>query len=291
MLLITHNANFHQDDLFAVATLLLLFPDLEVKRTRNLEEIKKADFVVDTGGIYDATINRFDHHQMGGAGKRENGIPYASFGLVWKHYGAQLCGNEAVADVVDKKMVQPIDAADCGYEMFHTTKKGLMPYFFGTVLKALTPTWRDQENVDDVFMSLQPIAQLILQKEIQKAHYFFQDIQEVKDTYKRTEDKRIVVLDHPMAWKSILSQKKEPMFVVHPDNNTGEWVIACVIKNPRAHEYRKLLPKSWSAKKGAELEKVTGIKDAEFCHMKRFIGKAWTKEAAVAMAHLALESE
>lgn len=289
MLLITHNANFHQDDLFAVAALTILFPDLEIKRTRDLNQMKDADFIVDTGGENDPKRNRFDHHQTGGAGVRENGVPYASFGLVWKKYGQQLSGSPEVADVVDKKMVQPIDAADCGYEMFHVTKKGLMPYFFGSMLKALMPTWRDKENVDDVFMSLLPIARLVLQKEIQKAQYFFEDIKEVKETYKRTEDKRVIVLEHPMAWKSILSQKKEPIFVVHPDNNTGEWVIACVIKNPRAHEYRKLLPKSWSAKKGAELEKITGVKGAEFCHMKRFIGKAWTKEAAIEMAKLAFK--
>lgn len=290
MLLITHNANFHQDDLFAVATLLILFPELEVKRTRDLALMKDADFVVDTGGISNPDTNRFDHHQDGGAGRRENGIPYASFGLVWKKYGAQICGSPEVADVVDKKMVQPIDAADCGFEMFHVVKKGLMPYFFGTALKALMPTWRDKENIDDIFMSLQPIAQLILKKEIQKAQYFFEDIKLVKDTYKNAENKEIIVLEHPLAWKSILSQKKEPMFVVHPDNNTGEWVIACVIKNPRAHEYRKLLPHSWAAKKKAELEKVTGIKGAEFCHQKRFIAKAWTREAAIAMAELALKS-
>lgn len=288
MLLITHNANFHQDDLFAVAVLLLLFPDLKVKRTRDLNEMKEADFIVDTGGINDAEKNRFDHHQDGGAGRRENGIPYASFGLVWKKYGTQLCGSHEVADVVDKKMVQPIDAADCGVEMFHIVRKGLMPYFFGTALKALMPTWRDEEDIDDIFMSLQPIVQLILQKEIQKAQYFFEDIKLVKETYKNAKDKEIIVLEHPLAWKSILSQKKEPMFVVHPDNNTGEWVIACVIKNPRAHEYRKLLPQSWAAKKSIELEKTTGIKGAEFCHQKRYIAKAWTKEAAVKMAELAL---
>lgn len=289
MLLVTHGANFHQDDLFAVATLLLLFPDLEIKRTRDLEVIKKADFVVDTGGENNPKTNRFDHHQPGGAGHRENGVPYASFGLVWKAYGEKLCGSFEVADVVDKKLVQPIDAADCGYEMYRPTKKGLAPYLFGNAMKSLMPTWRDKESVDDVFMSLIPLTQHILQREIRKAQYFFMDIKEVKETYKKAKDKKIIVLEHPMAWKSILSQKKEPVFVVHPDNNTGEWVLACVIKNPRSHEYRKLLPRSWSGKTKGELQKVTGVKDAEFCHIKRYIAKAWTREGAVAMAKVALK--
>lgn len=36
--------------------------------------------VVDIGGVYDLETNHFDHHQIGGAGKRENGIPYAAIG-------------------------------------------------------------------------------------------------------------------------------------------------------------------------------------------------------------------
>ena len=40
-----------------------------------------ADIVIDVGGQYDPDAGRFDHHQRGGAGERENGIPYSSFGL------------------------------------------------------------------------------------------------------------------------------------------------------------------------------------------------------------------
>ncbi len=56
-------------------------------RTRDLEVINKADIVIDVGGEYNADTGRFDHHQRGGAGERENGIPYSSFGLIWQKYG------------------------------------------------------------------------------------------------------------------------------------------------------------------------------------------------------------
>jgi uncharacterized UPF0160 family protein len=87
-ILVTHNATFHADDIFATATLsLLLGGKVKVIRTRDEEIIRTGDYVYDVGGEYDASINRFDHHQKGGAGKRENGIPYAAFGLLWKTYG------------------------------------------------------------------------------------------------------------------------------------------------------------------------------------------------------------
>src|SRR5437764_1161911 len=94
--IVAHNGNFHADDVFAVATVLLVlersdFPAWrqaipKIIRTRDPKTIEKADFVVDVGGVYDAENNRFDHHQAGGAGTRANGIPYASFGLVWKKF-------------------------------------------------------------------------------------------------------------------------------------------------------------------------------------------------------------
>lgn len=289
MKIVTHSGSFHQDELFAVAALLFIFPDAEVIRTRDDAVIKSADIAVDVGGIDDPNKERFDHHQEGGAGKRANGIPYASFGLVWKKYGEIICKSPRAADLVDKKMVQPIDGADCGYMLYKPTHTQVSPYLFDNVLNALTPTWRDKETIDETFFELLPFAQIILTKEIQKAQYFFEDIESVKKAYKDAPNKQIIVLEHSYPWKSIISNHKEPMFVVHPDQNTGEWVIACIKKNPRSPEYRKMLPASWAGKKKTALEEVTGVKGAEFCHNKRFIAKAWTKEAALALAQLAVE--
>jgi uncharacterized UPF0160 family protein len=240
------------------------------------------------GDLYDPEADRFDHHQKGGAGTRENGVPYASFGLVWRKFGKLISGEARVADLVDKKMVQPIDAADSGYNMYRETKKGLSPYLLDNAFKALTPTWRDEETVDDTFNNLLPLAQKILVREIKKAKYFFEDTELVKKTYAEAEDKRLIVLEHPMAWKSVISRKKEPQFLIHPNQITGEWILTCVKKNPRSHENRKLLPSSWAGKRNTELEKVTGVKGAESCHYKRFIATAWSKEAAIAMGKLAM---
>ena len=75
--IVTHSSDFHTDDLFAVATILLALgdtKDFEIIRSRDMSVIETGDYVVDVGGIYDPEKNRFDHHQEGGAGKRDNGI-------------------------------------------------------------------------------------------------------------------------------------------------------------------------------------------------------------------------
>ena len=61
--IVTHSSSFHTDDVFAVATLLLVLGDgvdVSVVRSRDMDIIKKGDYVVDVGGIYDPKINRFD---------------------------------------------------------------------------------------------------------------------------------------------------------------------------------------------------------------------------------------
>ena len=109
----THNGNFHADDVFSIAALMNIFPSFNLIRTRKLELIAKADIVIDVGGEYDADNGRFDHHQRNGAGQRENGIPYSSFGLVWQKYGVEICqGNHEVANSVDAGLVSTIDAID-----------------------------------------------------------------------------------------------------------------------------------------------------------------------------------
>src|SRR3989339_2007075 len=119
--LITHNGSFHSDDIFACAALCLMLEKdkkkFEIIRTRDEKIIKTGDYVFDVGGIYDEKTNRFDHHQKEGAGGRENGIPYSSFGLIWKHFGIDLCGkNIDVWSMIDFKIVTPIDAVDNGVD-------------------------------------------------------------------------------------------------------------------------------------------------------------------------------
>lgn len=288
MKIVTHNGPFHQDELFAVATLLEIYPDAEVVRSRDPKTFETADFLVDVGRENNPEKNQFDHHQPGGAGQRENRVPYASFGLVWKKFGPQLCGDPRVADVVDKKMVQPIDAADSGYQIYQKSQPGLSPYLFDNVLNALSPTWRDEETNDQAFMNLMPLARLILRKEIEKAVHFFEDIEVVKQVYRDAEDKRIIVFDRPYAWRSTLTLRKEPLFVIFPDTENGGWSISGVPMHPRESRLRVYFPRSWAGLRGEALEKVSGIEGAEFVHNKLFVGKAKTLEAAKAMAERAI---
>ncbi len=86
--LVTHSGGFHADELLSSVILTRLFPQARIVRSRASEWITPgADRIIyDVGGAYDAEAGIFDHHQRG-APLREDGQPYSSFGLIWKHYG------------------------------------------------------------------------------------------------------------------------------------------------------------------------------------------------------------
>ena len=61
--------------------------------------------------VYDVGFGKFDHHQMDFNEKRENGIKYASCGLIWKNFGLNIINKlnvedkKAFFDIIDKNIV------------------------------------------------------------------------------------------------------------------------------------------------------------------------------------------
>ena len=66
------------------------------------------------------------------------------------------------------------------------------------------------------------------------------------------------------------------------------WKVYAVKDNPSSFINRKSLPEEWAGKRDAALAAVTGVSDAVFCHNKRFMAVAKSKEGALALAHQAI---
>lgn len=291
--IITHDGKFHADDCFAVAALLMLEKGARVVRTRAIQKILTGDFVVDVGGVSDERANRFDHHQVGGAGKRplkqgKSGIPYAAFGLVWKKFGKKLCGNIRTASRVEETLVIPIDANDNGIDLSVPAFPGSAPYEISDVIRAFNPTWQEEDVLlNKRFTEAVFFAGKIIEREIKRAEAFVAGQKKVKAAYREARDKRLVVLDGDYSWKDALAQFPEPLYVVHPQN--GTWRLYAVRDNPHRFENRKNLPKNWAGLRDKELAKATGVADAIFAHRNRFMAAAQSKEGAIALAKQALD--
>lgn len=287
--IVTHDVHFHADEIFAVAALFLVIgkENTVLVRSRDEDLIKKGDYVVDVGGEYDEAKNRFDHHQKGGAGVRENSVAYASFGLVWKKFGVQLCGNAEVAFKIDKKLVQPIDLIDNGVQFVGTSVPGVFPYGVGEFFESLYPSWKeDSQNPDVIFLEAVLYAQRIIEREIIRHTDKLAAEQVVRAVYDQSPDKRLIILDQYVPTSS-LGDFPEPLFVIFP-HNALSWRLKTIRKDENSFVDRKALPKEWGGRKSDELEKITGVSDVIFCHPSLFIAGAKTKEAVLKLAEIAL---
>ncbi len=285
-----HSGKFHADDVFAVAILsLYLKKPIKIIRTRDPKVWADADYVFDVGREYDPKRNRFDHHQESFNLKRENGAPYSSAGLAWKYFGEKIAGSKEVWQKIDKEIIQPLDIEDNGVELYKSNFEGIAPYSFFDYLDAYNSTWKEKrEDSLKEFKLAVAEAKKMLEREIKRLQDESLGEKYVEDVYKKTSDKRIIVLDNNYSWEKVLVRYPEPLFVILPDLDNDSWHAHAVGLKEFNFKNRLDFPKNWAGKENDDLAKITGVKDAIFCHKGRFIAVAKSKEGAIALAKLAL---
>ena len=281
---VTHNGNFHADDVFSIAVLKHVYPSFNLVRTRDKALMDSADIVIDVGGQYDPDAGRFVHHQRGGAGERENGIPYSSFGLVWQKYGLALCdNNQAVADRVDAGLVSTIDAIDCGH--VEGVQQGIS---LSQTISMYNPTWEESPEFDKCFDEAVEFASRMLTRFIASASGSVNAKAIVAKAIESAEDPRVIVLEKYTPWKKtvhILSS--EALYMVYP-SHSGQWILQTVPVEPGSFEDRKSLPKAWAGLSDEDFQAKTGLDDAVFCHNGLFIAGTKSFESTMKLAEVAL---
>ncbi len=291
--IVTHSSKFHADDVFAVATLLLLLGEenIEIIRSRDMEVIQKGDYVVDVGGIHDPVTHRFDHHQMGGAGVRPNGIPYAAFGLVWKEYGEKITGSIEAQERIDRRIVQPMDAHDNGMKIMDSRVQDVRSYDIGSLVSLFLPTWKEEEvSLDDTFVRLVSYAKEILGRIIAVTNTDIEGEKYVLAAYENAPDKRLIEVDERYPWEHVLAQFPEPLYVIYKKRIDENWSLKGIRSDNSSFELRKKLPEIWAGKHGTEFDSVTGISDGVFCHNARFLAVAKSRESIIKLAEIALNA-
>jgi len=167
----THNGHFHADEALAVYMLRLLptYQSSSLVRTRDPTRLAACHTVVDVGGEYDASENRYDHHQRTFNTTFPNRpTKLSSAGLVYLHFGkaiiAQQLGISEDAEEVNtlfpkiyEDFIEALDAHDNGisaYDPKGIEAAGLQKRFsdggfsLGAVVSRLNPNWNDSTPLD-----------------------------------------------------------------------------------------------------------------------------------------------
>jgi uncharacterized UPF0160 family protein len=285
----THDGTFHADEVFAIAILKLIYTDISIIRSRDPEKFNKADIIIDIGGKYDANNKFFDHHMTEGAGTRPNDIPYAACGLIWKHYGKELAPSKIVYDNIERSIIQSIDAIDTGYSMDDNFNK-LNQYTVSDIIDGFNPPWYDEEiSSDTAFEQAISFAEKILKNKLNHALGIKKAATYVREAILNTIDPRYVVLDKYCPWQDIVLEESDALFVAFPAS-PGDWRVRAVPLKKGSFQLKQPLPKEWAGKTLHEMPEITGVADATFCHRSCFIAGAKSREGAIALIKLALDS-
>lgn len=289
MKIAVHDGTFHADEIFALAIIRLIFQDIDIIRTRDEELLNECDMRIDVGGRNCPETGDFDHHLTEGAGERRNEIPYAACGLVWKHFGKEVAGSNYVFDYVDRKLIQFIDANDNGFDIGQDSLD-IALYDVSDIIDSFNTVWYEENDPDDKnFYNALEIADKVIKNEIKKGKGFEKAYSFVSDALLHTTNPHYVVLDKYCPWQDVVIPQTEILFVIFP-SSTGEWRLRTVPVSRGSFKVRKYLPISWSGKKNDELAAITGVEDATFCHPACFIAGASSKEGAIKLAEIALDS-
>ncbi|KAK0647371.1 UPF0160 protein [Lasiodiplodia hormozganensis] len=129
----THNGHFHADEALAVYLLRTLptYNSSPLVRTRDPAVLETCHTVVDVGGVYDHTKNRFDHHQreFDAYFPGRSATKLSSAGLVYKHFGKDIIAQQTGLSI-DSEDVEILyqKLYDGLIEAFDANDTGVSPY-------------------------------------------------------------------------------------------------------------------------------------------------------------------
>ena len=267
----THAGLFHADDVFSTALLKIINPNFQVKRVFRVPEDISDAIVYDIGG------GKFDHHQKDSE-IRENGVPYASFGLIWREYGSYIYENQKMCENFDENFIQPLDFSDNNGE-----KNSIC-----SIISSFNPEWNSSKNLDDAFAEAVDFAKIILENIFRRKKAELMADIIVEEAYEKS-DKVAVFLDCYAPWKNVL-MPTDVKFVVFPSNRGG-YVINAIPISEEDKELRQPFPEKWAGLENEEIVSVSKIAGLKFCHKGRFMVSVEDVETAKKVIEEILKNE
>lgn len=266
----THSGKFHADDVFSAALLLYLNPEITITRGNQVPENYE-------GLVFDIGRGQYDHHQKDSR-IRDNGVPYAAFGLLWEKLGPEILGEE-LALKFDESFVQPLDIND------NTGEKNEL----ATLIGNFNPGWDSKSSNDEAFFQAVSVAGMILENKFER--YLGNEradrrVEEVLTEHAASlasgdtpaENTNILILPEFIPCQKRLSETNIA-FVIFPSNRGGYCIQPQ--KKEYSMNYKCSFPSSWLGLEGEELASVTGLESAIFCHKGGFLMTCGTLEDSI----------
>jgi len=322
----THNGKFHTDEVLACWMLKRLpsFKDYTITRTRDPEELRGCNIVVDVGGVYDPDTKRFDHHQKEFNHTLNSLEPKLDFhtrlssaGLVYTHFGRDVLREITGAATSDeesknieilfrkmyKNFIESVDAVDNGIAQFDGTPRYLLADTLDAQVDHLNPAWNEPDvKPDDQFQKAMKLAG---DKFEDRVRYYWNSWLPARKIVYETVSKRKEV--HPSGKIVFMEGRGVPFkdhffeieeekqlaeedicIAIFDDSMNKQWRILALSVSPTS-QFKSRVTIPWGGLRDQDLEKESGIDGATFVHVTGFTGGAKTKAGVLKMAEETLK--
>jgi uncharacterized UPF0160 family protein len=284
----THSSGFHPDDIFAVAAITILYPDYIIYRSRDEEILKQCDFRIDIGREYNHEHKTYDHHFKDGPAY-DDGLLMSSVGLIWKHYGLEICnGNETTCQYICNRLIRGIDANDNGInsttscnEFNNATALSLCDS-----MKMMNPI--DTTKTDTIFEQQITYARTLLKAMIANCEYEEECTTIVQTAIDKAieDNKNYILIPENCDWMKPLfacENNDKILYAIYP--KLTSWYIKTIPVALGSFDGRRDLPKAWHGLNKDDFSKIANITDGVFCHHKGFVCGTKSYESIIKLAN------
>ena len=194
-------------------------------------------------------------------------------------------------NLFDKNFVQFIDAFDNGQIKFEKIELNVVS--ISDVIENMNPNWDENIDSDIKFEEAIGVARKVFDNKIKSTISKCKAKNFVDEAIEKSKD-GIMILDRYMPYQEFVLQSsnkkaKDILYVVFPSNRSG-YTVRCIAKEVGSFDCRKKFPKEWAGLRDKELQTVTGIGSATFCHNALFICVADKFEDALKLAEIAVKT-
>lgn len=288
---ITHDGNFHLDEIMAYAILKKIYNGTNIVRTRNQELINRYIIsdqylaIVDVNGKFDPEKRFFDHHQQGfneTFDNEKNTVKLSSAGLIYKYYAKQLFDaykipySEELKTDIYERYIKYIDAIDNG-----------VPFNSDIRVRSFADIIKDHSYFEEAFT--------LVKNDLDR---FFQTVKnecEIKEKlYPLILNSDEILLTKDMGNISILvleiekKMKKDFKYVI--DERDGLFYIYAIPIEKNSFLSKVPLKKEWRGLRENDLIRLSSIDGCVFVHATGFMGINRLLEGAKKMCNESLNN-
>jgi len=195
-----------------------------------------------------------------------------------------------VKDYIDKTLVEQIDATDNGMNIFKPTTSHLFDYDISSAVASFRSVWGEKDSIK-YFRKAVEFAKHIIKREIKQVNSLLRAKKLINRAYRKSKNKKLLIINAniPRYLVNLATDEyKKLFFLVFKDQKN--WKVIAIRKKIGSFKNKKNLPKPWAGLRDKKLQEVTGVTDAEFCHRALFMVVAKSKEGAIKLAEIAVES-